>query len=209
MAYIYQITNTVNGKQYIGKTESTVDKRFKEHCYDAFRDRNEKRPLYVAMRKYGVENFIVETLEETNNPNEREMYWINQKNTYRNGYNVTLGGDGTKYVDENAVIEAYNRLQYQDKVHEELGVDVGTIHKILINNNIPIIIHKNGAKHIAAYDLTNNYIASFGAIRNAARWVIANNLTESTDDRRVASNIGRAVDQRKRKTAFGYIWKTE
>lgn len=168
-----------------------------------------KRPLYAAMRKYGIENFIVETLEETDNPNEREMYWINQKNTYHNGYNVTLGGDGAKYVDENAVIEAYYRLQYQDKVHEELGVDVSTIHKILTNNNIPIIIHKNGAKHIAAYDLTDSYVASFETIRDAARWIIKNNLTGSTDDRRVASNIGRAVDQRKRKTAFGYIWKSE
>lgn len=76
MAYIYQITNDINGKIYIGKTEFSIEKCFKEHCYDAFRDRNEKRPLYAAMRKYGIEHFHIELLEETDDPNEREVYWI-------------------------------------------------------------------------------------------------------------------------------------
>ena len=31
MAYIYQITNDINGKIYIGKTERTIEERFKEH----------------------------------------------------------------------------------------------------------------------------------------------------------------------------------
>lgn len=57
MAYIYQIQNDVNGKLYVGKTEFSIEKRFKEHCKDAFKDRNEKRPLYSAMRKYGIEHF--------------------------------------------------------------------------------------------------------------------------------------------------------
>ena len=68
MAYIYQITNDVNQKIYIGKTENSIEKRFKEHCWDASRERNEKRPLYNAMRKYGVEHFHIELIEETNNP---------------------------------------------------------------------------------------------------------------------------------------------
>ena len=31
MAYIYQIINMVNGKSYIGKTEYSVEHRWKEH----------------------------------------------------------------------------------------------------------------------------------------------------------------------------------
>ena len=57
-AYIYKITNNINNKIYIGKTNLTIEKRFKEHCRDAFRERNEKRPLYAAMRKYGIQKFF-------------------------------------------------------------------------------------------------------------------------------------------------------
>lgn len=49
MAYIYKIINDVNQKIYIGKTEFFIEKRFKEHCKDAFRERNEKRPLYMVI----------------------------------------------------------------------------------------------------------------------------------------------------------------
>ena len=45
MAYIYQIINDINQKIYVGKTEFSIEKRFKEHCQDAFKGRNEKRPL--------------------------------------------------------------------------------------------------------------------------------------------------------------------
>ena len=79
MAYIYQITNKINNKIYIGKTEFSIEKRFKEHCRDAFRERNEKRPLYAAIRKYGVENFEISLIEETEHPEERETYWIEKK----------------------------------------------------------------------------------------------------------------------------------
>ena len=53
MAYIYKITNDINNKIYIGKTEFSIEKRFHEHCRDAFKERNEKRPLYAATFKYG------------------------------------------------------------------------------------------------------------------------------------------------------------
>ena len=31
------------------------------------------------MRKYGLSNFTIEVIEETNNPEERETFWIEQK----------------------------------------------------------------------------------------------------------------------------------
>ena len=65
MAYIYKITNDINQKIYIGKTEFSIEKRFKEHCCDAFRKKNEKRLLYAAMRKYGIEHFYIELIEES------------------------------------------------------------------------------------------------------------------------------------------------
>ena len=84
MSFIYKITNDINNKVYIGKTAFSIEKRFKEHCKDAFRDRNEKRPLYMAMQKYGIEHFHIEQIEECENINaaDREAYWIGVYNAY-------------------------------------------------------------------------------------------------------------------------------
>lgn len=56
------------------------------------------------MRKYGIENFHIELIEETTNPEEREKYWIEYLGTYKNGYNATLGGDGKHYLDYDLII---------------------------------------------------------------------------------------------------------
>ena len=56
--------------------------------------------LYVdrAIKKYGLENFKAEVIEEcktTDELLEREKYWIAKLNSkYPNGYNLTDGGDG-------------------------------------------------------------------------------------------------------------------
>lgn len=51
-------------------------------------------PLYLAMRKYGKNNFYIEEIEEVDNSllNEREKYWIRELDSYKNGYNATYGG---------------------------------------------------------------------------------------------------------------------
>lgn len=76
MAFIYVITNQINNKQYIGKTNSLIEKRFQEHICDSRKSRCEKRPLYDAMNKYGTENFSVKRLEEcpSKMASEREIY---------------------------------------------------------------------------------------------------------------------------------------
>jgi transposase len=49
----------------------------------------------MAMRKYGRENFSFQILEECPEEQlaEREIYWIEKLNTYKEGYNETRGGD--------------------------------------------------------------------------------------------------------------------
>lgn len=97
MGYIYCITNLINGKQYVGKTTYSVTKRFQEHCRDSKKERCEKRPLYDAMNKYGIQNFIVEQIYECDNEelSSYEIQFIDKLDTYSNGYNATKGGDGT------------------------------------------------------------------------------------------------------------------
>lgn len=55
--YIYIIKNDINNNVYIGKTVQDITKRFNKHKNDMYRAKYEKRPLYSAFNKYGVEHF--------------------------------------------------------------------------------------------------------------------------------------------------------
>lgn len=99
---IYKATNLINGKCYIGQTISKDPiKYWFRHLKTAFKE-NDNRPIYRAIRKYGCENFIWETIEFCNSKkelDEMEFHYIKQYNSFINfknskGYNATLGGDG-------------------------------------------------------------------------------------------------------------------
>lgn len=83
-----------NGKYYIGQTIQVFSERIRCHEKDSFRYKNIK--FYNALRKYGFENFKWEIVED-NIPSEflniKECEYIQIFNSYRNGYNSTLGGD--------------------------------------------------------------------------------------------------------------------
>lgn len=101
MIGIYKITNQVNGKKYIGQSLN-IGQRWKDHKYIA-KSNNENRKyhmaIYEAIRKYGIDNFIFEILEECSKEllDEKERYWISyyNSNTKENGYNETAGGQKT------------------------------------------------------------------------------------------------------------------
>jgi len=90
--YIYKITNTINGKSYIGLKTKTV-----EESLDYY---GSGKLILHAISKYGKENFTKEIIERDITDlkilNEREIYWINFYNlTDRSvGYNITHGGQG-------------------------------------------------------------------------------------------------------------------
>ena len=105
MAYIYSITNKVNGKQYIGKTSKfNPYDRWKEHINNAKLKENtvgyssiHTMPIVRAINKYGSDNFKFRVLEECSDDNvdEREKHYIAEYNTCDGeGYNCTYGGDG-------------------------------------------------------------------------------------------------------------------
>ncbi len=84
---IYKITNIKNGKVYIGQSID-IEERWRQHKKDCNR-RNQN--LYLAFRKYGLDSFYFEVLEETipdrNLMAERESYYIHQYDSIKNGYN--------------------------------------------------------------------------------------------------------------------------
>ena len=98
IGYIYIITNDINGKSYIGKTNDLV-RRWKEHCYG----NSNTSILSKALKKYGLSHFIFDIvaqipfddIDELNTVlKELEIYYIALYNTFKDGYNATVGGDG-------------------------------------------------------------------------------------------------------------------
>lgn len=207
MAYIYKITNDINQKIYIGKTEFTIEKRFQEHCKDAFRDRNEKRPLYAAMRKYGIEHFHIELIEETTNPEEREIYWIEYYGSFKNGYNATLGGDGKSYIDYDLVVATYEEVKNIAEVARMLKVSSDSVSHILHIRKIDVLsteqVNRNKqGKIINQYSLNGEYIQSFPSSKAAADF-----LGKTTSTSKGATSHITDVCKGKRKTAYGYKWQ--
>lgn len=207
MAYIYQIINDVNDKIYIGKTERTIQERWGEHCRDYLKHDCEKRPLYSAMKKYGLEHFHIELIEETSQPEERECFWIEQKRSFKNGYNATLGGDGKHYLDYDLVIATYQEVQNVSETARRIGIDVSTVSKVLNSSHISIIPSSEVSQRVTGnivnqYDLQGNFIQSFPSAKAAAT-----SLGKITSTSRGASSHISDVCRGKRKTAYGYIWK--
>lgn len=98
---IYKITNTIDGKIYVGQTKREVFKRFSDHASHAIKS---TRPndlncaLYIAMRSFGPENFTVQLLEEFEDnryqADKKEVYWISKLDSCNPeiGYNTDEGG---------------------------------------------------------------------------------------------------------------------
>lgn len=207
MAYIYKITNKLNGKIYIGQTSRTVQERWKEHQKDCARREFEIRPLYRAINKYGIDNFSIETIEETDNPNEREKFWIEYYGSFKNGYNATLGGDGKPYVDYDLVVATYKEVQNMHEVARRLNIHVDTVEYIIHSRQIPtlpssIVCARVTSKVVNQYDLEGNYIQSFPSALAAAKAL--NTITSTSNG---ASSHITDVCRGKRKTAYGYKWK--
>lgn len=211
MPYIYKIINDINNKVYIGKTYNSIEKRFKEHCSDSNRKNSKNRPLYNAMNKYGIEHFSIELIEETNEPEEREKYWIEQYNSFKDGYNATIGGDGKPYIDRQLVKSLYNKFGSCKEVAEIMKIDKETISKILKELNIKVIpaqdiVKKRYSNAVLMLDKQRNPIKSFSSFSDAARYLQLENISKDKNIKGIIAHIG-AVCKGKRKTAYGFIWE--
>ena len=83
---IYKITNTITNDFYIGSSK-TVKQRWAHHKIPSIWKRCKNNPMYIDMRKFGVNNFVFEILEEVESEElkEKEQQFIEKlKPTYNN-----------------------------------------------------------------------------------------------------------------------------
>lgn len=116
MLGIYKISNKINGKLYIGMSND-IDRRFMEHRTPK-NIINKTTTLAKAFRKYGIQNFSFELLEECiceDDLIEREMYYIKLTKPHYNMNDGGLGNTGHKLSNElKEKLSVYGKKQWQN-----------------------------------------------------------------------------------------------
>ena len=91
---IYKSVNIKTGKVYIG-FDSKWPNRVKVHKSAS---KKQDCKFYRAIRKYGWDNFewsvLYQSKDKQHTLKEMESHFINEYDSFHNGYNSTLGGDG-------------------------------------------------------------------------------------------------------------------
>lgn len=198
MGCIYKITNLINNKIYIGQTSQTAATRWSEHKKN-FKQLRDDMAIHKAMFKYGEKNFSFEIIEECDNNllADRECYWIAQYNSYEEGYNSTIGGEGAPKHDYNKFLEEWNNGATLEEIGIITGADRHTIAKGLETFGITSLETKTRAmgKRVQQYSLDGKFIAEFDSASAAAR---------SFDT--TPSNIIHCCNH-SHASAYNYIWK--
>lgn len=208
MGLIYLITNKINNKKYVGKTERSLQERWEEHKRHIY---TVNYPLYLAMRKYGLENFSIEVIEN-NIPseliNEKEICYIQKYKslTEENGYNVSLGGEGMIKYDIETMYALWQEGYTGKEIERKMGIGrtnlvlnrlkgAGLITDEDIAKRVSEFSKKKNADPVLQFDLDGNFIREYSSASEAGR---INGWS--------SSNI-RSCCRGEMKTAYHYIWK--
>lgn len=162
-----------------------------------------------ARKKYGPENFMYEVLlrnqysgieAATLDLNKWETYYIGYYDTYKNGYNSTLGGDGSRgYIQS---VEALQKISkslkgrkkpngFGSRVSSSLkGIAKSVEHRKKLSES-----KKNSGHKILQYSLTGEYIKTW------------DNIDEVAKTLGVSRESIAGCCRGKSKTAHKFIWK--
>ena len=222
MIGIYKITNKVNNKCYIGQSIN-IQRRWYQEKNKAFNENDTayNQLLSKAFRKYGLDNFTFEVLEELapEQLNEREEYWINHFNSLTpRGYNTHKGGRYTYQPNPTTnsmltleeVVEIKQLLRYTEipmsHIANEYKISLSAINAIAKGRSwqdkkdvYPLRASENYQKEIGQYTREGQLVAIYPSVSIAAK--------ETGINISSISKICRTRGETDRKTAGRYMWR--
>lgn len=237
MIGIYKITNLLNNKCYIGQSID-IENRWKQHIYEGKHNIKEGK-LYPAMFQDGLENFTFEIIEECKKDsqilNEKEKYWIKYYDSFNNGYNSTIGGQGEDSwtYDPDLIRQLWDEGYSIKEIKDIVGCSFTTIQSRLKNykDYNSKTSHQRGWAYASKighmsilketkYSINNDEILScyFGPIVPIHQYSLLGEYIQSFPSIESAgrylnikypSAISFASLNKERKTAYGYQWSRE
>ena len=208
---IYKITNLINNKCYIGQTIKTAEQRWKEHQNHAFgsHPNDQNKSLYRAIRKYGLENFTFEVLQDNIETFEKldkaEIYWIDYYNSFVKGYNETFGGQQYhKILPNKEIIEDYDKTRSARKTALNFGIDHSTVDDILNQNSIPRFTFRQAAgKRIKISK--DDFEKEFDSVKDCAEWFVNNNICKTKNIESARAGLKTARSNKGNGLYYGYL----
>lgn len=196
-----------SGKSYIGQTTNEVYRR--RMWFGKGRYTGGKSKIDRARKKYGPDNFIYEVLlrnqyssieTATLDLNKWETYYIGYYNTYKNGYNSTLGGDGSRgYTPSVETLQKISKSLKGRKKSNDFGSKVSSslkgVAKSVEHRKKLSESKKNSGHKILQYSLIGEYIRTW------------NNIDEVAKALGVSRESIAGCCRGKSKTAHKFIWK--
>lgn len=212
--FIYCYTSP-SGKKYIGQTVQTINNRAKGMRGKGYRNCS---VFYNAIKKYGLENFTLEILEEAHIDllNEKEKEWIAFLDTrIPNGYNISEGGEGhSKKVYQYDIDTGEFIAEYPSLTEAARAIKVKTIQNISdclrerqksahgyiwsyikYEKVIPQVYFSNESRPVYAYHLDGTFYRKFDSITKAAKIIEGNR-----------NDIRKCIKGQLKQTK-NYIWK--
>ena len=232
--YIYKFTNRINDKVYIGQTYN-LQTRLNSHKSKAL---NTKNKFYNAVRKYGWENFELSILSTiTANTKEElsilldklEIEYIRQYNSYKSGYNSTLGGHSKRgYKLSEEFSEKCKSRTYSDDTRKKMSISaknriISEETRLKLRNSA---IKRNFSKYrelttssrnkaikralgvpVLQLDVNFNIINRFDSISDAIKY-IKNSISPDLTLVGIRKGLSRhCTDETKKLLYKGFVWK--
>ena len=146
MTGIYKITNKINQKVYIGQS-TNIKRRWNGHkaSYRNQQCRQYNCSLYSDMRQYGIDNFLFEVIEECHKDEliQREIYYIDQYDSIKHGYNNSYGSSHYQKLSDDLVDSVIATLKTSKENSDIIGKKFGVSGRMIRDINAGRLHHRN------------------------------------------------------------------